>query len=67
VCLFCLTDNIFSDERSILLLARAVKLGKQCATRARARARVRVRVRVRVWVRVRVRQSGWASSARLLV
>ncbi len=31
VCLFCLTDNIFKDERSIMLFARAVKLGKQCA------------------------------------
>jgi hypothetical protein len=30
VCLFCLTDNIFHDERSIALFARAVKLGKQC-------------------------------------
>ena len=30
VCLFCLTDNIFKDERSVLLFARAVKLGKQC-------------------------------------
>ena len=30
VCLFCLTDNIFKDERSIMLFARAVKLGKQC-------------------------------------
>ena len=31
VCLFCLTDNVFKDERSIMLFARAVKLGKQCA------------------------------------
>ena len=30
VCLFCLSDNIFKDERSIMLFARAVKLGKQC-------------------------------------
>ena len=30
VCLFCLTDNIFHDARSIALIARAVKLGKQC-------------------------------------
>ena len=30
VCLFCLSDNIFHDERSIDLIARAVRLGKQC-------------------------------------
>ena len=30
VCLFCLTDNIFHDERSVALIARAVQLGKQC-------------------------------------
>ena len=30
VCLFCLTDNIFRDTRSVMLIARAVKLGKQC-------------------------------------
>jgi len=40
VCLFCLSDNIFNDERSIALFGQAVKLGKQCANRARARARV---------------------------
>ena len=30
VCLFCLTDNIFYDERSIDLFTRAVELKKQC-------------------------------------
>ena len=30
MCLFCLTDNIFRDTRSVMLIARAVKLGKQC-------------------------------------
>ena len=30
VCLFCLTDNIFRDARSVMLIARAVKLGKKC-------------------------------------
>ena len=30
LCLFCLTDNIFHDARSIALFARAVQLGKQC-------------------------------------
>ena len=30
VCLFCLSDNIFNDERSIELFGQAVKLGKQC-------------------------------------
>merc|ERR1719424_734072 len=30
VCLFCLSDNIFHDERSVNLIAHAVQLGKQC-------------------------------------
>ena len=30
VCLFCLSDNTFNDERSIALFGQAVKLGKHC-------------------------------------
>ena len=29
VCIFCLSDNFFRDKRSMLLIDRAVRLGKK--------------------------------------
>ena len=39
VCIFCLSDNFFRDKRSMLLIDRAVRLGKKCELIVMPRAR----------------------------